>query len=146
MSGTTVPAALDALAAVCRTALPAGFQVTDGPDYDPRLGFLAVGWHSNDEPAVTESTVIADLGLRHDQENYDIHSLLSLHVGSETVSSVRADLYASFELISTAIAADRDLGGAVHRARIVQHEYLPMVDEGGVTVSIRFAVNVIAWK
>jgi hypothetical protein len=145
VSGSTVPAALDALVATFTTALP-GLQVTDGPDYDPRNAFLAVGWHSNDEPAVTLAQSIADAGRSRDREDYDVSCLLSWHVGNAGVSSARTELFQAFETVCSAVAADGTLGGSVHRARMSEHAYFPLIDEGGVTVSIRFTVNVVAWK
>jgi hypothetical protein len=145
MSGSTVPATIDALLALFRAALP-DLQITDGPDYDPRNNFLAVGWHSNDEPATAANNTIADAGRSRDQEDYDVFCLLSFHVGSGGVSAARSSLYAAFEVLCAALRGDSALGGAVSRARLSEHAYLPMVDEGGITLSIRFAVNVIAWK
>jgi hypothetical protein len=145
VSGSTVPAALDALTVTFTGALP-DLQVVDGPDYDPRRNFLAVGWHSNDEPAAVVDYLIADAGRARDQEQYDVHCLLSFHVGTGTVSSARASLYTAYEALARALADNPKLGGAVSRARMANAEYLPLIDEGGVTVSIRFSVNVLAWK
>lgn len=147
MSGTTLPATLDALVALFTAALPA-LQVVDGPNYDPSTAFLAVGWHSNDEAAASPTSIIADLGRRADREDYDVSCLLSYHVGAsqDGMSAARSSLYASFAAINAALDTDSNLGGAVYRARVSEHSYVPLIDETGVMVTIRFLVSVIAWK
>jgi hypothetical protein len=150
VSGSTVPVTLAALVDKFKAAIPT-FQVVDGPDYDARTSFLAVGWDGEDEPAIVVQRSIADARRGRDQETYDVTSLISVHDAStdpnvSSVRKVRETLFAAFESIMQALDADQTLGGAVTRAWITEYAYVPVLAESGATASLRFTVNVTAWK
>lgn len=145
MSGSTIPATVSALVTLFTATLPS-VQVTDGPDYDARVNFLAVAWDSEDTPAIVANREIADARRARDQEEYEITCLLSIHDSVKSVALVRADLFTQLEALMSALDADQTLGHVVTRAWITQYAYVPSRGESGATVSVRFTVTVLAWK
>lgn len=145
MSGTTIHDAINALVSLAKTALP-DLQVADGPDYDARTSFLAIGWHSEHEPAVNVNRDIADARQARDLEDYDVHNVLSVFRGNAKVADARAQLIDLFNTFDAAIKADPKLGGTVAMARLADYELLPMFTETGAHVAMRITVNVRAWK
>jgi len=148
---TTIPAAVDGLVAVCRTALPDA-RVDDGWDVGPyeedtegvTVG-VTVGW-DEDGPAVQ-----VDLdreqsdGMGSDLETYRIYSSLFVSYGNEETRPLRLAIFGYYEAIKAALRAAHPLAPGVLRARmaVVDFEVRPI--EGGWDARLRFVVEVSAF-
>lgn len=141
MSGTTAFDALDALTALWSAALT-GFQVENGPIFDPRSKYLAVGFHEQ-LSGVTDESVPQSAAAVSNSEVYQIHSTLSVHDGKASLTAARAAMKAAYGTLDAALAADLTLGGLVMLARLSGFSVNQFVNEGGsearalITVSVR---------
>lgn len=150
MSGaSTVPTVLGALIdlwdGLRLTAGSQPLQVEDGPVYDPKPAFLAVGWDRTDQPAIIAAASSVDLGLSNDAESYDVSNLLSLFVGNSDLRTIREQLFATFTQIRAALITDPTLGGVCEFAEVTDFDYIPDEGETGDLVEVRFTVHVEAY-
>ncbi len=119
-------------------------QVDDGrplEDLDnPRALFVGVG--SDFMPGGGQSTSGYDLAGRNDV--FDIANELHVWSGDTDPEPVRVDALATFDGLTSLLAADPHLGGSVVWARIVRSSYVGMRDDSGVHAVIEFTVRVDA--
>jgi len=147
VSGSSVPDALTALVNLWTGAAPAGLTVSDGPVYDPKGNYLAVGWNGTDTAdGVDGQSGFQDAGFAQNNEIYDVHCLLSFHEGSSSPVAARSELFDAFNALDAALAADHTLGGLVLMAQVGAYRLEQSGHEDGSTAFLRFAVRVQAWK
>src|SRR6266568_4201730 len=127
--GSTVPAAITALAATFRTGLPPvsvrdGATVTDAGS----LEAVSVAYQTEDQDAVEMAfdpyTSAADL------EEYTINCAVHVLAGRD-LAAARARVFVLFGQAGTLIKANRTLGGAVMRAWISSGSLLTQQSDNG---------------
>lgn len=145
MSGSSIPAVLDYLVQLFTAANVSGLQVVDGPVYDVTRDFLAVGWDkSGMQGAVTGTVTPATQNLRVNREQYEVTCLLSLWVGTKNLSTLRSQIFTTFDALDAALAADRKLGGLVFSAVVSTFVMDVAVEEGGEFIAYRFGIAIDA--
>ena len=141
---STVPAALAALVALCRSGL-SETDVYDGPpvggDYPDWVG---IGYDPGTSEVVTVTTDWSQLGAQRHEERYDIACTLGSNSGDLSMTDRRVRAYALLDAVAAALASDYTLGGAVRVAHISGHSLLQELDEQGLTAGIRFTVTAAA--
>jgi hypothetical protein len=144
---STIPAVLSKLTQVftaVEASVTPNFTVIDGPAWDPPDNFLAVGWDRSDQPAVIATNASADYGNAEGQEQYDVSCLLSFFYDAAEVTTVRGQMFAAFQQLRAAVAADTRLGETVLSAWISRYELTPILLETGSVMDLRFSVAVNA--
>ncbi len=144
MSGSTIPVVLAGLVSLFKTASLGDVAVIDGPAYDPPNNFLSVGWDRSGQPAVVATNDLQDYGATTGLETYQVSSLLSFSYDDDEVTVVRERMFAAFEALSAAVAADPQLGGAAMLVRITSYDLTPILLEVGAVADLRFTVTVQA--
>lgn len=153
----TVSAALDALQATIRAALPApvdgeevpdAVDVFDGPDSDrpfSRRSVTVAAPFEDDQSAVIEDRSTSGLGSRLTQ-TFDV--ACSAYVGSgaaddQAIDEHRASMGAILTAIDQALQDDPTLGGEVARAFLSSATWLQGRDEAGAGVMVGFIVSMV---
>jgi hypothetical protein len=137
--GSTVPAAITALATTLRTGL-APVSVRDGATVTDSgaLEAVSVAFQTEDQDAVEMAfepyTTAADL------EEYTINCAVHVLAGRD-LPGARARVFVLFNQAGTLIKADRMLGGAVMRAWISSGSLLTQQTDNGPVATIPFAVT-----
>jgi hypothetical protein len=137
--GSTVPAAITALAATLRTGM-APVSVRDGATVTDSgaLEAVSVAYQTEDQDAVEMAfdpyTTAADL------EEYTINCAVHVLAGRD-LPGARARVFVLFGQVGTLIKADRMLGGAVMRAWISSGSLLTQQTDNGPVASLPFAVT-----
>jgi hypothetical protein len=141
---STVPAAIDAVIAAVRAALP-GVQVWDGPPVgDEEDVRVVIGWSRN-RPVTsvsrTDETFETTTGIT---ERYDIPGAAISYSGDPDLKPRRDAVYALVEAIAGAVAVDAAIG-ALNATASLTVENLTQEKAGtGVQALCDFTVTVIA--
>jgi|SRR5215475_13720034 len=146
---STVPDALAALVAMCKTA-PAleGVEVIDGPPTadSNALESVAIGYSaSEDIDAVDMAEAFSDLGSSRDREQYTIHNSLGVLNGDRDTATARVRAYAMLDAVGFVIADDPTLRKTVMKAGLSTHTLHQGDTTGGLLVRINFSVDVDAF-
>lgn len=143
---STVPAVLDALAAIARAALPGG-QVFDGPPTEEMQGDLVmVGFaYPPGTPAVTESRVQRQYAASPDAESYDVANLFCAWPGGDNdLKAARDRAFAMIDAFAEGLATSTLLDGLVMDARVSAGSYIPEQTTSGAAVSVPVTVHIEA--
>jgi hypothetical protein len=146
-TASTIPAALDALVAAARRALP-GVQVADGqPAEDIADDLMAIGYASDPEEPVVESTLTQEQATRDpDHESYEVSCEAWSWQGHEVdATPVRDRVFAMFSALAAELADDPTLGGVVGQARLSTQAFAQGQSSMGAVAGCRFTVAVDAW-
>jgi hypothetical protein len=141
---STIPAALDAMLAAFRAALP-GVQVLDGPDVaDWEDELVIVGW-SEQLPSVAVDLARQSAGV-DDRETYDVACHISVVSGDTVLRPPRLRAFELFDSLVAELRRDQTLGGVVMRARpaVVDLDQVQLEGEetaGGASVALTFVVS-----
>ncbi|MFE9309516.1 hypothetical protein ACFYM5_17725 [Streptomyces sp. NPDC006706] len=141
MLTSRVPAAVDGLLAVLRTAPGlANVKVVDGPPAvnltDRRL--LFVGWQPGGDTAVSLAQTFNSAGARTRDETFQIAGYIEVRAGDKDMKARRDDAFAILGEIETALRATNDvpdaptLGGAVLWAHLTAGDLSQAQAEGSV--------------
>jgi hypothetical protein len=146
MTGTAIPAAIDALVALFAAALPT-FEVSDGQPRDPGPLVLCVGWDGLDQPSASGSVTVGNYGIGGQQlEAFDVSNLLSTWSGSATASQERAVIFEAFAAVKAAVSTNPSLSDAVASARITDFDYMTSNRVEGIPERVRFTIHIEAWR
>lgn len=138
---STVPAAIDAVVALCRGAVT-GADVYDGPPSGgDHLDWIGVGYDPTGGESASATTEWAALGAQRHEENFDITCTAGSSSGDDAVPARRVRCYALLDAVAAALAVDYSLGGSVRVAHITSHSLFQERDEQGLTVGVRFVIN-----
>jgi hypothetical protein len=143
---STIPAVLDALVAIARTALPDG-QVFDGPPTAEMQGDLVmIGFaYPPGTPAITEARARQQYAPSPDSESYDIANLFCAWPGGDNDLKVARDrAFAMVDAFAAGLASDPQLGGLVKRVRISTNTYVPEQTTSGASVTVPVTVHIDA--
>lgn len=145
---TAVPWAIDALLNALQTAPGMSrVKILDGPwiDRPSEQDVIAVGWLGEDGEATVEfNSDIA--GLDSTRETFDLLGRVSSWRGGTLMKPVRDAADALIETVRDVLAADRTLGGAVTRARLVTLSLREYQTTQGAVADFDFAVHVDAFR
>lgn len=148
---TTIPAAVEALVAVCRTALP-NDRVDDGWTVDPYevdedgvTAGVSVGWDENGPSIQADLDREQSDGMGSDLETYRIYSTLFVAWGNAETPPLRVACFERYEAIKAALRGLRPLVPGVLRARMLTVDYELSPIEGGWEGRLRWAVEVTAF-
>ena len=150
MATSTVPAAIDALLVILRTAPElSGVRVFDGPPTDDMAGpdFVAVGWQPEGEeaPAITQDFNAA--GARTRDEEFDLLCWAESWTGDRSVSARRVRAFELLAVVEQAIRASGaqpeapTLGGVVLWSHLTGATLRQMFTQDGTRVGIAFTVS-----
>jgi hypothetical protein len=137
--GSTVPAAITALAATLRTGLVTvavrdGATVTDSG----ALEAVSVAFQTEDQDAV--EMAFDPYASAADAEEYTINCAVHVLAGRDLLAA-RARVFVLFNLVGTLIKADRELGGTVMRAWISSGSLRTDQSDNGPVATLPFAVT-----
>jgi hypothetical protein len=136
--GELIPAAIEALVALWKAALP-DVQVLDGDPTTWTAGvFLTVGIGADD---VTNEATVERPGLRRRSDYADITNALWAAGGDTSIPAYRDRAFTTFRAARTALQADQKLGGAVTRAELTSYAYQPRRTPRGAGAQIQFTVR-----
>ena len=143
---TAVPAAIDALITMARSATligGSGVRVDDGPWLSPPddQELMVIGWVPIEGPTV--AWVEDRVSLSGPQsETFDIHNYIRIWRPDAVLKSARDRADAVFEALRAVVRADVTLIGAVDDAQVAaQHLTSKKHSTGGCSVTIDFAVQ-----
>lgn len=145
-TSSTIPAVLDALVAVARTALPDG-QVFDGPPTEEMQGDLVmIGFaYPPGTPAVTESRTQRQYAPSPDAESYDVANLFCAWPGGDTnLKAARDRAYAMIDAFADGLATSPLLDGLVMDVRLSAGSYIPEQTTSGAAVTVPVTVHIEA--
>lgn len=147
---TRIFAAYNAYLAIIQTALPAGFQVLDGPQTGyPDQDLVIVGCQ---DPMAGNDLIAVDTGAQnwitvgppqHRDETFIIWATYVAWTGDNDFPSCRARADTNISLIETAVRADLTLGGALTNpgwAGIAITQMKQVLAQRGVALHIQFAL------
>jgi hypothetical protein len=141
---STVPAAIDAVLAAVRAALP-GVQVWDGPPTgDEEDVRVVIGWSRNrPTTAVTraDETFETTTGIT---ERYDIPGAAISYSGDPDLKPRRDAVYTLIEAIADAVAVDAAIGALDATASLTVENLTQEKAGTGVQALADFTVTVIA--
>lgn len=145
MSIYTAPAAIDALVAACRIALP-DTRVTDGQPITDELEVLAIGYTGEPtEPAVETTLAREQVALSPDRERYTINCLAWSVKGNASIKQARDRVYALVDAVAALLTADPTLGGIVGRTHLSTHVLGQQQNAKGAMAMLRFEIQIDAF-
>lgn len=145
-----VPAAVDALVALCRasTAL-AGVDIVDGPPIidlsNPEL--VAVGWQPADGASVTLTQDFASAGARRRDEDFTIACYAEARSGDTDIASRRTRAFELVAAVETTLRATNEapeaptLNGTVQWAHLTAGDLVQEQATTGAIVGLNFTVT-----
>ena len=141
---TTVPAAIDAILAAVRTALP-GTQVWDGPPVgDEEDDRVVIGWARNRATtAVTRDDETFET-LTGITERYSIPGVAISYSGDPDLKPRRDAAYALVEAVADAVAVDAGIGALNATASLVTGDLTQEKAGQGVQALVTFTIYVVA--
>jgi hypothetical protein len=148
VSGTTIPAALSALTTLVASALPS-WKVFRGPVYDipKNSDFACVAFTGvPGENSLDASVVSVDAAMSGNTEAYNVACVLTAHKGTNDLDTLTTTAYGALEAVMVALEGDRNLGGAVSVAQLVNHSLIYGVGETGANATVPFTVQIQAWS
>jgi hypothetical protein len=147
--GSTVPAAVDALVALLRTASGLeGVKVFDGPGVtgSSQTEAVMVGVGANEDPTAVDGRQDREgLSTARDREQYEIRCALAVVNGSGDISAARRRAYELLGVVGGVLASDQRLGGAVLNAQLGSAAFTQDQTEQGAEAVISFTVDVDAF-
>lgn len=150
MATSAVPAAIDALVVLLRTAPElAEVRIFDGPPVDDMAGpdFLAVGWQPDGEEAATVVQDFSSAGARTRDEGFNLLCWVESWTGDRAVSARRArafELLATVEQVLRATESAPEaptLNGTVLWSHLTNATLRQMFTQDGARVGIAFNVS-----
>jgi hypothetical protein len=152
-SVSNVPAALDALVSLVRTALSTAgqdgsqVQVLDGQNVsvtDPDV--VAIGFTGTPGEAAIESTRTREqMTTDPSREAFEITSLASSWRGDDDPKQVRDRVYHFIDLIEDELQRDPTLGGVVARAQLRSEAFAQEQTNKGPVATVQFVIAVDAF-
>lgn len=146
--GSTIPAAIDALAAAIDST---GIRVVAGPQFvdSAERPLVVVGWGGagQDSPMVTANSSSAGFVTDVTHESYTVRCVAVVDTGStgaEAVVATRNQVVDLFGRVASVVAADATLGGAVMRAAVADYSLTMQQHARGLTGSVEFGVAIDA--
>lgn len=142
---TALPAAIDGLLAIARTAPVigmSGVRVDDGPWVSRPLDqdVVVIGWLPIEGPTVAW---VEDLrGLESTTEVFDIHCLVQVWRPDMVLKAARDRADELFEAVRDEVKNNRTLNGAVATARVVAVHVTSEQNTDGCTILFEFVVHV----
>lgn len=150
MSGSSIPAAIDALFAHAEAVAAdvPGAAAYDGPRRKTTAQtYLVIGYAAGAQQAAEGDARIADLGRSQDHESYAVACHATTWAGNGEFKPLRDDAFALVAALAARVAADRRLGGAVMQATVAAPvDYRPSVEDGKPTVVVPFHVQIDAMR
>lgn len=146
MSGSTIPAAWQALYALWAGLNIPNLQVTKGPVYDPKDQLLAIGWDRTDQPAIQFTKTPMTRAGGPSMEEYEISSLLSFAYGKKQIDTVITSLFDVYAQLDAAVTASPTLNGSVLEAWTSSGDVTSWLIEQGTLLDLRISVHVKAAK
>lgn len=152
-SVSTVPAAIDALVEIARTALATAgvdgspVQVIDGqPRTQTEDDVIAIGFTGDPgETAVENTRTTEQLTTAPDREAYEIVCLASSWRGDEDPKVTRDRVYAFINAINDSLMANPTMGRVVARTRLRSEALAQEQTDKGPVATVRFVVFVDAY-
>lgn len=143
---STIPTAMTNLVAALQGAeLPAldGPTVSDADATD----FVVVGFNGADDVTAVEAvSALEGLEVAPTRERYTIRCAVMCSDGeTSALPATRARAYDLLDQVSTVLATDPTLGGAVMVASLADHTLEQQQDASGALATIRFGVQVDAY-
>jgi hypothetical protein len=146
-----LPTAVDALVAAF-TEWPglggAGVTVRDGPSTSQATvkEVVSVGYTGAEDENSGESTLLTEgLGGAVDREQFTIRCVAVVLRGSDDITGARQRAYELLSQAGAAVAANRQLGGAVMRAMIASHSLDQAQTDRGAQAAVAFEVSCDAY-
>lgn len=148
MSGTTVPAILNALYTLASSVAPSDTTVIDGPDSDRgQLGdYICVG-ATGQGPCVVNAETITDYGLASPTETIDVISEAVAWQADIDFAACRGRAKTLVDGIAAGVRKDPTLGGVAMLAQWFGTEWTQLIQAGkGGFVVAQFTIRVQAAK
>lgn len=144
---SSIPAVIDALLAVARTALP-GVEVFDGFPRRPidNIDFVAVGGKSEPVADGTQDAVV--IGNRRRDETYTVRFYCSSSKGTPTQKATRDRVFELMAAVESGVRNDPTLGGLVMSAQVGGRVSLQQTDidtaDAGSFAEVSFDITIRA--
>lgn len=128
-----IPAAIDALVAMARAALP-DVQVMDGPEAVwPEKEYVAIGLSPDD---LENPSTRTPAGPQTTTDSAQIIGMIRVWSGDSRTPPLRGRAYELLDALIAATEADTRLGGAVDIAELTGHVYAPGTSKKGRWVDL----------
>lgn len=151
MTASTVAAAIDALVALFKAAVPVDSIVVDGPAVVDPGAYQNIVYVGVDDPdnetayavAATAQQAWAWLGHVQRTEDADIHCSAVSWNGDADQKAARDNVYALLKLLTDSITTDPTLGGSVLMVVGVNSDnLLQSQDSAGAEAKLNFSVSI----
>jgi hypothetical protein len=131
---SVIPAAIDALVAMARSALPDDVQVMDGPEAVwPEKEYVAIGLSPDD---LENPSTRTPAGKATTTDSAQVIGMIRVWSGGTSTAAIRPRAYELLDALIAATEADNRLGGAVDLAELTGHIYAPGASKRGRWVDL----------